>query len=88
MFTAALLALSTAALGAATLIALDSTTTAPQAKPEKERLVCRSQERLGTRLGNKRVCNTKARWAEIEAESGAAVRDAQRNLGGLPTNGT
>ena len=57
-------------------------------KPAKERLVCRSQERLGTRLGAKRVCNTKARWAEIEAESGAAVRDAQRTMSSMPTNGT
>lgn len=57
-------------------------------KPVKERLVCRTQERLGTRLGGKRVCNTKERWSEIESESGAAVRDAQRNMSSMPTNGT
>lgn len=57
-------------------------------KPVKERLVCRTQERVGTRLGGKRVCNTKARWSEIESESGAAVRDAQRNMSSMPTNGT
>jgi hypothetical protein len=91
MITVFLLTLSTANFGAGTLIAIDSATTASQAapaKPAKERLVCRTQERLGTRLGNKRVCNTKARWAEIESESGAAVRDAQRTMGSLPTNGT
>jgi hypothetical protein len=91
MITVFLLTVATASLGAGTLLAVDVTTTAPQvapAKPEKERLVCRTQERLGTRLGNKRVCNTKARWAEIESESGAAVRDAQRTMGSLPTNGT
>lgn len=57
-------------------------------KPVQERMVCRTQERLGTRLGGKRVCNTKARWDEIESESGAAVRDAQRTMSSMPTNGT
>jgi hypothetical protein len=62
--------------------------TAAPKKPAKERLVCRTQERLGTRLGGKRVCNTKAEWAEIEAQSGAAVREFQRTASSLPTNGT
>jgi hypothetical protein len=71
------------------LLSVEAAATAPPTppKPVKERLICRTQERLGTRLGSKRVCNTKARWAEIETESGAAVRDAQRTMGSLPTNG-
>ena len=85
MIGAALLTLSTAGIGAITLARAESAT---PAKPVKERMTCRSQERLGTRLGAKRVCNTKARWAEIEAESGAAVRDAQRSMSSMPTNGT
>ncbi len=85
MIGAALLTLSTAGIGAITLARAESAT---PAKPVKERMICRSQERLGTRLGAKRVCNTKARWAEIEAESGAAVRDAQRSMSSMPTNGT
>ena len=91
MIIATLLTLSTATIGAATLVAADATAPVTQAvppKPVKERMVCRSQERLGTRLGAKRVCNTKARWAEIETESGAAVRDAQRSMSSMPTNGT
>ena len=78
-------------LALASSAATDSATADSSVKPTKpvqERLVCRSQERLGTRLGAKRVCNTKARWAEIEAESGAAVRDAQRSMSSMPTNGT
>ncbi len=91
MITLFLMALSTAGLGASTLTAVDVTAPTAQQepqKPAKPKLVCRTQERLGTRLGGKRVCNTKERWSEIESESGAAVRDAQRNMSSTPTNGT
>ena len=88
MITLFLMALSTANLSAATLTSIDATTPTAQQKPTKPKLVCRTQERLGTRLGGKRVCNTKERWSEIESESGAAVRDAQRNMSSMPTNGT
>ena len=86
-----LMALSTVNLSATTTataaVAMPTAQQQP-VEPVKEKLVCRTQERIGSRVGGKRVCNTKARWAEIEAESGAAVRDAQRSMSSMPTNGT
>jgi len=61
-------------------------TSAPADPPKKARLVCRTQENTGSRVLGKRICYTKERWAEIEAESMAAVRDFQRDRGSLPTN--
>lgn len=64
----------------------------PTAKPaadaaNKEKLICRTQDKIGSRLGGKRVCNTKARWAEIEADSVASVRGFQQERQSNPTNG-
>ena len=59
----------------------------PPEPPKKERVICRTQEKMGSRLGGKRVCNTKARWAEIERDSMSAVRDFQQQRGSNPTNG-
>ena len=60
---------------------------APVEPPKKERMICRTQEKMGSRLGGKRVCNTKTRWAEIERDSMSAVRDFQQQRGSNPTNG-
>jgi hypothetical protein len=85
-----LVALSVAALlpGAAIAAAApEPTAETATPQPKKERLVCRSQERIGSRLGGKRICYTKARWAEIETDSMSAVRDFQQQRSSSPTNG-
>ena len=67
--------------------ATDAAAPAPVDPPKKERMICRTQEKMGSRLGGKRVCNTKSRWAEIERDSMSAVRDFQQQRGSSPTNG-
>ena len=82
-----LMALSTVNLSAATAAATTPTAQQQPVEPVKEKLVCRTQERLGSRVGGKRVCNTKARWAEIEKDAGDTVREFQRTAASSPTNG-
>ena len=67
--------------------ATDAVLPAPAEPPKKERMICRTQEKMGSRLGGKRVCNTKSRWAEIERDSMSAVRDFQQQRSSSPTNG-
>jgi hypothetical protein len=37
------------------------------AKSRKDRLVCKTQEQKGSRLGGQRVCRTQAEWDDIAA---------------------
>ncbi len=39
------------------------------AKPRKERLVCREQPNLGTRLNARRICLTAAEWGRVARAS-------------------
>ena len=77
---------------AAILLTLNTTAAAlpeqaAQPKPAKPKLICQVQERIGTRLGGKRICYTKEKWAEMEADSRNAVATFQRERQGNPTNG-
>ena len=38
-----------------------------QVKPRKERMVCKTQEVKGSRLGGKRICRTQAEWDDLAA---------------------
>ncbi|BEV02444.1 hypothetical protein [Novosphingobium olei] len=42
-----------------------------------DRVICRSIEQIGTRLGNKRVCATAAQWAAMRAEERAGLERIQ-----------
>ena len=89
MISALLFSLATAQLATAAGASPAPATPQEQSqKPNKPQLVCRTQDRVGTRLGGKRICYTKERWTEIERDSVDALRDAQRDRGSLPTNGT
>lgn len=78
--TAALVAIS---VPAAAQIAFGDTDQAPKpvktAKPSKDsdKLVCRSQDSLGSRLDRKQVCMTKEQWAANEQEAKQKVHDMQ-----------
>lgn len=47
-------------------------TTAPAAKKEDpgDRIVCRTEEEIGSRLRKKKTCLTVAQWRELSARSG------------------
>lgn len=36
--------------------------------PDPNRMICRKQEIIGSRLGSKRVCATAAQWAQMKAD--------------------
>jgi hypothetical protein len=54
-------------------------TTVKTAKPSKDsdKLVCRSQDTLGSRLDAHQVCMTKEQWAANEQEAKQKVHDMQ-----------
>ena len=59
-------------------------------KPKKgdpNEIVCEKIEVIGTRLGAKRVCATRAEWAEKRKLDREAVDNAQRSANG-PCNAT
>lgn len=59
--------------------------TAPAAK--KERKICRTTDRIGSRVSAVRTCHTKAEWDDMEAETRSSIRDFQEHRSGNPTNG-
>lgn len=69
----------TSMLAAAPTIAQDQA-----AKPVKEKMVCRAEEKTGS-IMRKRICHTKAEWDVIDKENEAASRSAldRRNDGSL-----
>jgi hypothetical protein len=53
------------------------------AKPEKK--ICRMEAKLNSRLGGRKICNTKAEWKEIE-ENSRDVTDSIQAKRGTPGN--
>jgi hypothetical protein len=61
---------------------------AQRAAPEKkERKICRTTDRIGSRVSGVRTCRTKAEWDEMEAETRSTIREFQQERQGSPTNG-
>lgn len=52
-----------------------STPAAAPAAQGDERLVCRTEHTVGTRLGRSRVCLTRAQWRERETAERGRTRD-------------
>jgi 4-hydroxy-3-methylbut-2-enyl diphosphate reductase IspH len=52
-------------------------TNADKSKSDMDKLVCRSQETLGSRLDRKQVCMTKQQWQSAEQEAKNKVREMQ-----------
>lgn len=56
------------AAGQATDQSAATTTAAAQPKPRKQRMVCKTMEEKGSRLGGKRVCRTQGEWDDLAAQ--------------------
>jgi invasion protein IalB len=54
-----------------------STTTTRSTAPDQQ-VICKHIEEIGTRLGGKRVCMTKAQWAQQAQDARDATDGAQR----------
>ncbi len=46
-------------------------------KYDPNKIVCKTEDTTGTRLGAKRVCHTRADWAEMERVTQQSVGDAE-----------
>lgn len=54
---------------------------AAASKPKEEKKICRMVDATGSILGGKRVCHTKAEWAQI-AEQARLQRESRSNNNG------
>jgi hypothetical protein len=65
-------------------------TEAPQpgtaVKPKKERMICRSEVQIGSRVRGKRICRTRAEWRDADLQNAESVREMQRTSQ-APPNG-
>jgi hypothetical protein len=52
-------------------------TNAEKSKSDLDKVVCRSQETLGSRLDRQQVCMTKQQWFSAEQEAKNKVHDMQ-----------
>jgi len=66
-----------------------NTTPAPpqKANPAKPKLICETEEDIGSRLGHKRVCHTAEQWQQMKAESRDAIEKYQQQATGTPVSG-
>ena len=61
---------------------------APQAKPQinpLDRIICRTEEGLGSRLNRKKVCMSVREWKEQAEDSRDAVERIQQSQGMIPS---
>ena len=66
----------------------NATPAPPQnANPAKPKLICETEEDIGSRLGRKRVCHTAAEWQQIKSESRDAIEKYQQQATGTPVSG-
>lgn len=65
----------------------------PQSQPVKadpkesgvDRIVCKREDEIGSRLKAKKVCMTNAEWAQFEAQHRQDVNDMQRQANTRPS---
>ena len=53
----------------------------PSASAPKEKMVCRTEDTIGTLLGGHRECHTKAEWAAMARDSRREFEQNNRPLG-------
>lgn len=83
-----LVSLAAAALVVASPAFSQNAAPAPQnANPAKPKLICETEEDIGSRLGRKRVCHTAEQWQQIKAESRDAIEKYQQQATGTPVSG-
>lgn len=90
MRIAASLALSLMIAGSAAPALADETTAAPAtapapaAKPDKNspnRIICRSEDQIGSLLRKQRICMTAAQWRDVANQSNQRIEHYQTNNG-------
>jgi invasion protein IalB len=70
---------------AGVVLAFSASATAQQPNSQKEevgkqdRVICRNQEVIGSRLSKTRVCRTAAEWAELKRTERLAIDRVQSN---------
>lgn len=52
---------------------------APVVANEADKPICKKEQQLGTRLGGKKTCKTKAEWDEFYRQQRAETEQMQRN---------
>lgn len=67
----------TALLLSAALAGTQAAAQIPQSIPDPGERICRVQGQVGSRLGARRVCKTRAEWEDLDRSSRNAVRDVQ-----------
>lgn len=74
-------ALALATMSAVPVFAAQDAPPPAAKKPTKDpnRMVCETQEVLGSRLATRRVCMTAAEWADLRARDRQAIDQGQRN---------
>jgi len=77
---AALLASTPAAAETAAAATASAATSQKPADPNNE-AVCEKQEITGSRLGTRRICLTRAKWAERRLQDRQEIEKAQTNRG-------
>jgi hypothetical protein len=85
--TKGLLFISVALILAPPVLASEAPAAAPKtAKPVKDRMICRTDVQIGSRVRGKRICRTQSEWKAAERQNGESVREMQRTSQ-APPNG-
>ena len=86
MILRAILTASLLAVSAAPAMADGTQTASNTAARGKDpnRVICRTEEEIGSRVKKKRTCMTAAQWKDISAEAG---RNLEKNTAQLPKAG-
>lgn len=72
---------------ALTLVQAAASPTSTQAtSPDDSKIVCRTVNETGSRLGGKRVCMTKFEWRRLHEQSQATAREYQNHQSKQPGN--
>jgi hypothetical protein len=85
-----LVSLAAAALVVASPAFSQNTAPAPQnANPDKPKpkIICETEEDIGSRLGRKRVCHTAEEWQRLRMETRDAIEKYQQQATGTPVSG-
>ena len=57
------------------------------AKPAKAKIICETEEQIGSRLGGKRVCHTAEEWEQIRSDTRQNLEKFQQQGTGTPRSG-
>ena len=67
-----------ASAGLAQALADPPATKTREIRGDPEQIVCRSEQEIGSRVSRRRVCRTRAEWAELQAQQRDVVDEVQR----------